>query len=152
MVRAVVIDPKTNRPFVDEISPWPDLPTLQRRVGGYVELVCPPSVQWHAYVAEAGKQRGLPYNSLATDLARDSDPEATELYGTVLIVGTGGLAGERTGKTEEAPVVEEPAAPVDPHDHAAEYAAERAVEIGLCRPSLNAVNVPVRVLSYLGLA
>jgi Domain of unknown function (DUF3846) len=83
----VVIDPKCDEPFVDEISPWPDLSTLQRRVGGYVELVCPPSVRWHAYVAEAGKQRGLPYNSLATDLARASDPTA-ELYGTVVIVGT----------------------------------------------------------------
>lgn len=87
MVRAVVIDPKTDEPFVDEISPWPDLPTLQERVGGYVELVCPPSVRWHAYVAESGKQLGLPYNGLATDLARASDPAAADLYGTVLVVG-----------------------------------------------------------------
>lgn len=53
--------------FIQSIEP--DLRTLQKLVGGYIEGVRGDRPGWHAYCNEEGKLRGLPPNEMANDLA-----------------------------------------------------------------------------------
>lgn len=81
-----------------------DLATLQRLVGGYIEMFGPTEgAGWLGYCNEEGKLRRLPYNARATTLALEGGWRSGGdfLVGDVVFLGPGDTEGGDTEVTEE---------------------------------------------------
>lgn len=91
-VQALIIEPgKLSR--LEDIEP--DLPTLNKLVGGWLEGV-DIHQGWHAYINEEGKLRGMSANMAATLLCHTLGwPRGDVLVGTVVFLGTGRDGSEK---------------------------------------------------------
>lgn len=94
-MKALVITPEGTT-TVEEITP--DLDTLQKLVGGYIEAA-PTDGSVTVYVNEEGKVYGLPINEVGTRLYYKLAPfmEGVDiLVGTIVILGAPDDEGEDT--------------------------------------------------------
>ena len=88
-VTAVVI-PASGPPRAEAITP--DLATLQRLVGGTIEVLGRDG--WHAYLNDEGKLLGLPVNRLATDVLFTGSGHRDVIVGDVVLLGDHPGGGE----------------------------------------------------------
>lgn len=85
MVKALVIDIDGSTRVVETPGKLDDLRALLG--GGWLEGINGPD--WHAYVDEEGKIKGLPVNVFGTVIARHLGWMLDDLSGPIIFLGTG---------------------------------------------------------------
>lgn len=97
MVKALVVETHGQARVVETPGELDDLRRLLG--GGWLEGVGAADADWHAYVDEEGKIKGLPLNPRATAVARQLGwPSGDVLCGPVVFLGTG-----REGEEADCP-------------------------------------------------